>query len=205
MKYYEVWGWDTFAHEDYCCGRFETRAEAEKVLAEQEAEVASSQPEDLRDTFSIAEVSDEDIRNRQIAEAEASSIRADDRAYNENHLRECLKQLLEKFHFYIEAEYKRWKSTGKYTKSDRISASWENPEDCFTMVEIETHHRRANDLVLSFKVHIREGEYYGAGNASEGISFSGTDEQFVNWSSTDDAVDDCVTCVKRLMKNFFED
>jgi hypothetical protein len=201
MKHYEVWGRDTFAGEDYCCGRFETRAEAEKMLAEQEAEVAGSQPEDLRDTFCIVELGDEGLYNQ----VEISHNKVDDRAFNEDHLRKCLKELLEKFHSYIDDEYKRWKSTGKYTKSDRMSVSWEDPDDCFTKVGLETYHRGANDLVIMLNVHIRQGKYYDSGDSSESISFSGTDEQFVNWSSTDDAVDDCVTCVKRLMKNFFED
>lgn len=36
MRYYEVWGWDTFAGEEYFCGRYNTRKEAVKELLKKE-------------------------------------------------------------------------------------------------------------------------------------------------------------------------
>lgn len=59
MIYYKVWGYDTFANEDYSCGQYTTYEEAEKVLKEKEANVEKTQDEVLRGTFSIVKIIDE--------------------------------------------------------------------------------------------------------------------------------------------------
>lgn len=59
MKYYEVWGWDTFAGEDYFCGRYTSYEEAERVIRKKEKEVESTQDKELQDVFSIVEITDE--------------------------------------------------------------------------------------------------------------------------------------------------
>lgn len=62
MTYYEVWGYDTFACEEYSCGRYSSLSEAQRVLNKHKASVAKTQDEALRDTFSIIRVTDEDIK-----------------------------------------------------------------------------------------------------------------------------------------------
>lgn len=51
MKHYEVWGWDTFAYEDYFCGSYSTRKEAEEYIKKHEIEIAEYQDEGLRDRY----------------------------------------------------------------------------------------------------------------------------------------------------------
>lgn len=58
MIYYEVWGWDTFAGEEYFCGRYTSRELAESVCKKKREDVAKTQDKGLRDTFSIVEISD---------------------------------------------------------------------------------------------------------------------------------------------------
>lgn len=65
MTYYEVWGYDTFAGEEYSCGRYSSQSEAQRVLNKHEASVVKTQDKALRDTFSIIRVTDEDTKHQE--------------------------------------------------------------------------------------------------------------------------------------------
>jgi hypothetical protein len=50
---WKLWGFDTFAREKYLVGEFASEDEAQQRKRQLESEVASSQSQDLRDSFWI--------------------------------------------------------------------------------------------------------------------------------------------------------
>lgn len=94
-----------------------------------------SQDKDLRDTFSIQKVTDEDIRNREKREERICDIRRREQAYNREHLRACTRELLSKFHKVLqETSFGQWQNLSRDHRFLTVSVSWNNAEDCFTEV-----------------------------------------------------------------------
>ncbi len=96
MRYYEVWGWDTFAGIDYFCGRYMTRKEAVEELLTQKKEAEETQDKEIRDTFSIVEVTDDEILKWEEAFRIYQGKMAE-KSFNPEYLTQCVRELLELF------------------------------------------------------------------------------------------------------------
>ena len=92
-KRYEVWGYDTFAGEDYLCGTYGTRSEAQQMLRKMERRV-QSQPASLRDTFEILEVTEEVDEERSRREAELDRMISADTAHDPDFLNSVVANLI---------------------------------------------------------------------------------------------------------------
>lgn len=206
MTYYEVWGWDTFAGESYSCGRYATLAEAQRVMKKQEESVLS-QDKDLRDTFSIQQVTDEDIRNRKEREERISSIREREQAYNREHLRACTGELLLKFReVLLDTPFEKWQELSRNRRFLPVSVSWNNAEDCFTEVFFEillmVDGRR---LSVCTGVNAKSGQYSGGGRISVTSSFCGTPEQLLEATGDEDFLERCVEKFASHIRMVYED
>lgn len=206
MTYYEVWGWDTFAGESYSCGRYATLEEARRVMKKQEESVLS-QDKDLRDTFSIQKVTDEDIRNREKREERISDIRRREQAYNREHLRACTGELLSKFHKVLqETSFEQWQNLSRDHRFLTVSVSWNNAEDCFTEIFFEillmADGRR---LSVCTGVNAKSGEYSSGGRISVTSSFCATPEDFLEVTRDADFLERCVEKFESHIRMVYED
>ena len=97
MKYYEVWGQDTFAGEDYFCGRYLTRQEAVEALLQKEKEVEKTQDEEIRDTYSIIVITENEIEEREKEQNRINIEKAAEVSFNVKHLTLHIRELLRLF------------------------------------------------------------------------------------------------------------
>ncbi len=206
MTYYEVWGWDTFAGEAYSCGRYATLAQAQHVLKKQEESVLS-QDEDLRDTFSIQKVTDEDIRNREKREEHICNTREREQSYNLAHLRSCTGELLLKFReVLLETSFEQWQELSRNHRFRTVSVLWNDAEDCFTEVFFEillmADGRR---LSVCTGVNAKSGEYSSGGRISVTSSFCATPEQLLEATGDEDFLQQCVEKFASHIRMVYED
>ena len=93
-KKYEVWGYDTFARENYLCGTYSTRREAQQMMRKMERRV-QGQSSSLRDSFSILEVTDEVDEERSLRELELDWQKSADAGYNPDFISRVVDNLLQ--------------------------------------------------------------------------------------------------------------
>ena len=206
MTYYEVWGYDTFAHEDYLCGRYNTYAEAQRVMRKHEAEVKKSQDEDLRDTFCITTVTEKDIELRDEKERDVRFIRAEEQSYNEAHLEECTHHLLKKFEEALgnmKAEDKvRLQKKHEYLTQE---VWWYNDEDCFIQILFESFFCSNNGISVNIGISVKDGQYSQGGKITSCSAIRGTHSELVQWAHTREAVQECVEKFKELIRSIYKD
>lgn len=205
MTYYEVWGYDTFAGEDYLCGRFTSYAAAQKALRKHETEVKKSQDEELRDTYCIATVTGKDIELREEKEREVGYARAEEQSYNEAHLKECTYSLLEKFK----------EALGNMKVEDRLRLQrnheyltqevwWYSDEDCFIQILFESLFSSNNILSVNMGISVKDGQYSHGGKITSCAAIRGTFSELVQWSQTQEAVQECVKKFKELIRRIYK-
>lgn len=206
MTYYEVWGYDTFAHEDYLCGRYNTYVEAQRVMRKHEAEVRKSQNADLRDTFCITTVTEKDIELREEKERNIWNTRAKEQSYNEAHLAECTHNLLEKFGEAlrnIKAEDRlRFQRDHEYLTQE---VWWYNDEDCFIQILFESYFCRDNGIFVNIGISVKDGQYSQGGKITSCSAIRGTHSELVQWAHTREAVQECVEKFKGLIRSIYKD
>lgn len=206
MTYYEVWGYDTFSREDYLCGRYTSYAAAQKTLRKHEAEVKKSQDEELRDTFCITTVTEKDIELREEKEREVRDTRAEEQSYNEAHLAECTHNLLEKFGEAlrnIKAEDRQRLQRDNEHLAQEVW--WYNDEDCFIQILFESYFCPDNRISVNIGISVKEGQYSEGGKIISYSGISGTQSQLVQWSQTQEAVQECVEKFKGLIRSIYKD
>ncbi len=204
MKYYEVWGWDTFAGEDYFCGRYTSYEEAERVIRKKEKEVESTQDKELQDVFSIVEITDEGIRTRDEEQNRISWEKADERFFDPEHLANCVHELLEQFS-------EAWKnidpkSLKKMREEERVlkqEVNWSDERDCFTQIAFESFCAEDERLIVGISASIRDGKYYGEGCISSGYTFTKPLTEMLLWARTKKAQKECTLKFQELIDDFF--
>lgn len=205
MKYYEVWGWDTFAGEEYFCGRYNTRQEAVKELSKKEKEVKKTQDEGIRDTYSIAEVTDDEIIKREEAEERIQLEKTAEKSFNPEQLTECVRKLLGLFKDALEnidpAELQK-KEEEEYTLSQEVECRDE--KNCFSRIALDTFYNNGW-LIVGIRVTVRGGEYYHSGNIKNSCVFIKSLQEMLSWVDTREAVEDFSDKIKGLINSFYKD
>lgn len=206
MTYFEVWGYDTFAREDYLCGRFTSYAAAKKELRKLGAEVKNLQDVGLQDTFCITIVTDKDIRLREEREKKIRNARNKEQSFNEEHLAECVHNLLVKFREALRdvtaEEIKRLRKNDECLTQD---VWWDSEEDCFTQILFETLFRTKNALDVNMGISVKGGRYSQGGKTTICAAIVGTYSELIKWSQTQEAVQECVEKFKKLIEKIYSE
>lgn len=202
MTYYEVWGYDTFASESYFCGRYSSQSEAQKVLNRHEVKVAKSQDAALRDTFSIATMTDEDIALRKQREREISR----EQSYDSSHLTECVKTLLKQFRKALsETSTDDWLLLQKEQKHLTQQVWWDNEKDCFTQVSFESYTGNDNIIFVGTGICVKSGRFVEGGQTTIFSTIRGTCYELIEWAKTKEAVQQCMKELEKLISHIYED
>lgn len=206
MKYYEVWGWDTFAGEDYFCGRYTTRQAAENERRKKEKDVAKTQDEEIRDTYSIVEITDEGIAAREKEQDRINLEKAAERFFYREHLTDCVRELLRLF----KNTWQNVRPEDLPTKKefDRIrtqKVEWHDERDCFTRISFDTLYNKKEMLVIGIGVSIRGRKYYGGGTISSSCTFTKPLAEMLRWADTKEAIEECADKIEILIDSFYKD
>ena len=156
-KRYEVWGYDTFAGEDYLCGTYSTRNEAQQMFRKMERR-ALSQPVSLRDTFEVLEVTDEVDEERSRREAELDRMISADTAHDPDFLNSVVANLI-----------KQLRSAKGGEKRFRVEYDCRETKDCFDIIAFTLITFKGGEQAIDIEIQFRKGEYYGGGTASKVI------------------------------------
>jgi hypothetical protein len=205
MRYYEVWGWDTFAGEEYFCGRYNTRKEAVKELLKKEKGVEKTQDESIRDTYSILEVTDDEIEKREKEENRICREKMAERSFNPKHLTECVRELLGLFKDAWEnidpAELSK-NEEEKRTLTQEVECRDE--KNCFSRITLDTFYNNGW-IIVGIRVSVRSGEYYHGGNIKNSCVYINSLQEMLQWVDTREAVEDCSDKIKELINAFYKD
>lgn len=199
MAYYEVWGWDAFAREEYLCGRYPSRRKAEDVCVRLRGNAKRSQGSGLRDTFSVREVKGDDIKRQEREKGE----QAMGRSYKDESLRECAEQLLKQFRELSPAKLEKGKSQkNSWRKEFRIN--WKDETDCFDEVSLRPHCRDNGRLRFFMDVSVYCKKTNERGKVTSSLSFEGDLDEVFRWADTKEAVEECVATGKELIRFWWE-
>ena len=157
-KQYEVWGYDTFSGEDYLCGTYSTRNEAQQMLRKMERR-ALSQPVSLRDTFEVLEVTEEVDEERSRREAEFDRMISADTAHDPDFLNSVVANLI-----------KQLRSAKGGEKRFRVEYDCRETKDCFDIIAFTLITFKGGEQAIDVEIQFRKGEYYGGGTASKVIN-----------------------------------
>lgn len=205
MKYYEVWGWDTFAGEDYFCGRYLTRQEAVEALLQKEKEVEKTQDEEIRDTYSITVITENEIEEREKEQNRINIEKTAEASFNVKHLTLHIRELLRLFK-------NAWEKTDpidllrKNEEENKLiqEVTCNNEEDCFSQIGFSTLHSNGW-LIVSINVTVRSGKYFHGGRITSNHVFINSRRAMLEWADTKEALDDCTNKIKELIKTFYKD
>ena len=205
MKYYEVWGWDTFAGEDYFCGRYLTRQEAIEALRQQERKVEKTQDKEIRDTYSITVITEDENEEREKDKNRVNIEKAAEASFNIKHLTLCIRKLLRLFK-------NAWENEDpidllrKNEEESRLiqEVTCNNEEDCFTQIGFSTFHSNGW-LIVSINVTVRSGRYFHGGCITSPQVFINSRQAMLEWADTKEALDECTNKIKELIKTFYKD
>ena len=189
-KQYEVWGYDTFSGEDYLCGTYSTRNEAQQMLRKMECR-ALSQPVSLRDTFEVLEVTDEVDEERSRREAELDRMISADTAHDPDFLNSVVANLI-----------KQLRSAKGGEKRFRVEYDCRETKDCFDIIAFTLITFKGGEQAIDVEIQFRKGEYYGGGTASKVIGrMPKTDFQY--WLNSEYALNVMCVEVEELINSFY--
>ena len=189
-KQYEVWGYDTFSGEDYLCGTYSTRNEAQQMLRKMERR-ALSQPVSLRDTFEVLEVTEEVDEERSRREAELDRMISSDTAHDPDFLNSVAANLI-----------KQLKSAKGGEKRFRVEYDCRETKDCFDIIAFTLITFKGGEQAIDIEIQFRKGEYYGGGTASKVIGrMPKTDFQY--WLNSEYALKVICVEVEELINSFY--
>lgn len=189
-KKYEVWGYDTFAGEDYLCGTYNTRSEAQRMMRKMERKVLN-QDASLRDTFEILEVTEEVDEERARREAELERMISADTAHDPDFLNSIVINLLQQL-----------RSAKGGNKRFRVEYDCKETKDCFDKIAFTLITFKGMEQAIDVEIQFRKGEYYGEGTASKVIGrMSKSDFQY--WLNSDYALKAMCVEVEELINSFY--
>lgn len=189
-KKYEVWGYDTFAGEDYLCGTYNTRSEAQRMMRKMERKVLS-QDVSLRDTFEVLEVTEEVDEERARREAELERMISADTAHDPDFLNSVVGNL-----------FQQLRSTKGEEKRFRVEYDCTETKDCFDKIAFTLITFKGMEQAIDVEIQFRKGEYYGAGTASK-VFGRMPKSDFQYWLNSDYALKVMCVEVEELINSFY--
>lgn len=141
-KKYEVWGYDTFAHEDYLCGTYNTRSEAQRMMQKMARRV-QGQNASLRDTFSVAVVVEEEGSPREVESDYCVSVEPD---YDTDFLYSVVNNLLQLL-----------KNTTKKDKRIKVEYDCTETDDCFDKIIFTLITFKGMEQAIDVEIQFRQG------------------------------------------------
>ena len=189
---YEVWGYDTFADEDYLCGTFNSKSEALKKMREMEHR-AQGQDVSLRDTFEVLEVTEDVEIERSLREAELDRMKNADMGYDPDFLSLVIHQLFK--------QLRNTKETGKRIKVEYDSTK---TNDCFDKIILTMITLNEKEQAIDVEIQLRKGEFYSSGTISK-IPYKIPKSDFQGWLNSKYAPKIICMEVEKMIKSFYFD
>ncbi|MFI3322796.1 MAG: hypothetical protein R3Y50_09770 [Rikenellaceae bacterium] len=210
--YYSIWRVDTTFNESYFCESFDNEKEAKKAMKWRNKVEAKFQPKELRDTYIIRPLSEqENIEQEKLRadlevdfKAKLKEEKAKELSYNAQHLDECIELLLKK----------QTKKCLKYSLSKpkkkgtlfKCSIKWKNDEDCFTKIKLENRkYSSDNDLRINLEIYMREGEHFGKCYISQQIYRVPSIKHLQKWSISKKGRKICLDNVMEIIRKRLEE
>lgn len=190
LKKYEVWGYDTFSGEDYLCGTYSTRKEAQQMLRNMVRRV-QGQPPSLRDTFAVLEVTEEVDEERSRREAELDRMISADTAYDPDFLKNVVANL-----------FQQLRNAKGGEKRFRVEYDCQETKDCFDTVAFTLIAFKGGEQAIDVEIQFRKGEYYGGGTASKVVNRM-QKADFKYWLNTEYAQEMMCVEVEDLINSFY--
>lgn len=210
MIYYEVWGTDTFALEDYFCGRYTSREKAYQACEENEKKVSEFQDADLRDTFCVVKISDDEINERENRNAQIEDEKSKERSYDLLDLKKCVADLLKQFQMKVRLVDVNQllldrKDVIFYLLADQEVDS-DDGEGCFQKVKIcLTYYRSSCTFAVSIEISFKRGQHYSGGNISQAIKHVDNLNDTLVWLGDPGTLEQVFTHFKILIERFYVD
>ena len=189
-KKYEVWGYDTFARENYLCGTYSTRREAQQMMRKMERRV-QGQSSSLRDSFSILEVTDEVDEERSLRELELDWQKSADAGYNPDFISRVVDNLLQQL-----------RVTAAKGKRFKVEYDCANTDDCFDKIAFTLISFKGMEQALDVEIQFRQGEFYNGGTISK-IFYRMSKSDFQYWLNSEYAKEIMCVEVEELINSFY--
>jgi len=189
-KKYEVWGYDTFAREDYLCGTYSTRSEAQQMMRKMERGV-QGQPSSLRDSFSILEVTDEVDEERSQRESELDWQKSADADYNPDSISRVVDNLLQQLRVTT-------------AKGNRIKVEYDctDTDDCFDKIVFTIISFKGMEQALDVEIQFRQGKFYNGGSISK-VFYRMPKADLRYWLNSEYAKEIMCVEVEELINSFY--
>lgn len=166
-KRYEVWGYDTFSHEDYLCGTYRTRSEAQQMMRKMERRV-QEQDALLRDSFSVLEVMEEIEKEHSLHEAELDYLKNTDTDYDPDFLSRVVDNL-----------FQQLRNTKEKGKRIKVEYDCTGTDDCFDKIIFTLITFKGMEQAIDVEIQFRQGgDYNGATISKVFYRMSKTDFQY---------------------------
>lgn len=185
-KKYEVWGYDTFAREDYLCGTYSTRREAQQMMRKMERRV-QGQPSSLRDSFSIL-VTDDGVDEDEAVLDIQESIEAD---YNLDSISRVVDNLLQQL-----------RVTTAKGKRVKVEYDCAGTDDCFDKIVFTLISFKSMEQALDVEIQFRQGEFYNGVTISK-VFYRMPKTDFRYWLNSEYAKEIMCVEVEELINSFY--
>ncbi len=209
MKYYyEVWGTDTFAGEDYLCGTFTSPEEANLLCRNQQYKVAKTQDEGLRDTFWVSKVTEEEIKEREQRKEQIAQQRMSESSFDLSRLELRVKELLSQFNEAVknfEFDEGLKQRTPKLYLLTQHELTYNDGGDCYNMLRIELkYYRSATPFGIQGTISFNKGAEYGGGNGTKFFGTYRTINDVIEWLNDDSTAQNVYDFYRNLIVSFYD-
>ena len=185
-KKYEVWGYDTFSREDYLCGTYNTRREAQQMMRKMECRVQGQSPS-LRDSFSIL-VADDGVDEDEAVSDMQESIEAD---YNSDSISRVVDNL-----------FQQLRVTTVKDKRIKVEYDCTDTDDCFDKIVFTLISFKGMEQALDVEIQFRQGEFYNGGTISK-VFYRMPKADFRYWLNSEYAKEIMCVEVEELINSFY--
>lgn len=167
-KKYEVWGYDTFANEDYLCGTYNTSSEARRMMQKMVRRV-QGQNASLRDTFSVVEVEEESSS----CEAELDHWESVEPDYDSAFLSRVVDNLLQQL-----------RNTTEKGKRIKVEYDCTETDDCFDKIIFTLITFKGIEQAIDVEIQFRQGEDFNGTTISK-VFYRMPKPDFQYWLKSD--------------------
>ena len=185
-KKYEVWGYDTFAHEDYLCGTYKTRYEADNMMRNMVRKV-QRQSHSLRDSFSIL-VTDDGVDEDEAVLDIQESIEAD---YNLDSISRVVDNLLQPL-----------KNATARDRRIKVEYDCAGTDDSFDKIVFTLISFKGMEQALDVEIQFRQGEFYNGATISK-VFYRMPKADFRYWLNSEYAKEIMCVEVEELINSFY--
>lgn len=195
---YRVYGEDTYTHETFIVAELSNKEEAETKLRECKKSVMD-QCEELRDTFWIAELTEEqqEESKRQASEYEARRIAA--RSYDDKQLIENINTLVESIKSQLRDKNLSFNSTKDNKHHDAEKEIFPTTDVCYHSITLYVTSYESGRSCISLNI------YFDREIVDRGIKLFSSEQDLRQWLYSTDSFNDTLDAMEKMTKEYLND